>query len=84
MKYTSVVGATRARQLVEQAERVELADRVGQQVDADAEGAHLAHRLEHVDLDADLVQAQRGDGPTDAPADDGERGALVGHGQGTS
>ena len=71
-------------ELVEQAEGVELAHGVGQQVDPDPQGAQLAHRLEHVDLDPDLVQAQGGGGPTDAPADDGERGALVGHGQGPS
>ena len=72
----------RTAELVEQAEGAELAHGVGRQVDPDPQGAQLAHRLEHVDLDPDLVQAQGGGGPTDTPADYGERGALVGHGQG--
>ncbi len=56
-------------QVVEQPERVELAHGVRQQVDADAERAHLAGGLEHVDLDTDLVEPERGREPADAAAD---------------
>ena len=55
---------------VEQAERVELADRVGEQVDPDAGRADLVGGLEDRHVDADLVQAQRGREPADAGADD--------------
>ena len=52
------------------AEVVELAHGVGLQVDADAERAHLAHRLEHDAGHADLVQRQRRRQPADAAAGD--------------
>ena len=43
---------------------------MGQEVDADAEGAHLAHGLDDLDLRADLVQAEGGGQAADAGADD--------------
>ncbi len=52
------------------AEVVELAHRVGLQVHADAQRAHLAHRLEHDARHADLVQRQRRRQPADAAAGD--------------
>ena len=51
-----------------EAEVVELAHGVGLQVDADAERAHLAHRLEHDAGHTDLVQRERGREPADAAA----------------
>ena len=60
----------RRAQRLEQAQRVELAYRVREQVDADAERPHLAHALVHVDVGADLGEAERGDEPADAGSDD--------------
>ena len=52
------------------AEIVELAHRIGLQVDADAERPHLAHRLEDDAAHADLVEGERGCQPADAAAGD--------------
>ena len=57
-------------QLIEEAECIELADRMGEQVDADAEGAQLAGRIEHVRPRTDLVQAEGRRQASDAGADD--------------
>ena len=51
------------------AERVELAHRVREQVDADTEGLNAPHPLVHVDAQTDLVKAERGHQAADAGAD---------------
>ena len=61
-------------QCVEQAEGVQLPHGVGQQVDADPERPDLVDRLEHVDLDPDLVEAQRRRQAADPGADDHDLG----------
>jgi hypothetical protein len=53
-----------------EAEIGELAHGVGLHIDADAERAQFARRLEHDAGYADLVQRQRGGEPADAPARD--------------
>ena len=67
-------------QLIEEAECVELADRMGEQIDADAEGTQLAGRIEHVHLHADFVQAEGGRQASDAGADDQCRADRTGPG----
>ena len=52
------------------AEVEELAHRIGLQVDADAQRAHVAHRLEDDAGHADLVQRQGRRQPADAAAGD--------------
>lgn len=52
------------------AQILEFLHRIGLQVDADAERAHLARRLEHHAGHADLVQRQRGGQPADTAAGD--------------
>ena len=56
-----------------QAELGQLAHRVRQQVDADAEPPELRRALEHAARHADLVQAERERQPADAAADDDDR-----------
>src|SRR5262245_15793626 len=50
-------------EIAEQPEPSELLHRMRQHVDADAELAHLARALEQLDLDARLMQEQRGSQP---------------------
>ena len=52
------------------AEVVELAHGIGLQIDADAERAHLAHRLEDDAGHADLVERERGRQAANAAAGD--------------
>ena len=52
------------------AEIVKLAHRIRLQVDADAERAHLAHRLEDDGAHADLMERERGGQPADAATGD--------------
>jgi hypothetical protein len=59
------------------AEIVKLAHGVGLHVDADAERAHLAHRLEDDAGHADLVQRQGGGEAADAAA--GDENGSIGH-----
>ena len=56
--------------VAEEAEGVELAHGVREEVDADAEGTYLARRFEHLHLHADLVEAERRRQSSDARADD--------------
>ena len=61
-----------------QAELVELAHRVGQQVDADAERAQRRDRLEDLHLEAGRVEAEGRHQPADAAArDDHSQGACL-------
>ena len=64
-------------QLVEQVQTFEHAHGVRQEVDADPERAQLAHRLVDLHLDARLVQRERGDEATDAPAGDDDPHARL-------
>jgi len=57
-------------QLVEEAERMELAYCVREQVDADTEWPQLGRRIEHVHLHADLGKAEGRRQASDACADD--------------
>jgi hypothetical protein len=57
-------------QVTEQAESVELTNCVRQEVDAHPERLDLGGRLEHVDVETELVEAQGGGESPDA-ADDG-------------
>src|SRR5580704_2946643 len=50
---------------------MELAYRVRQQIDADAERAQLGHGIEHVHLHPDFVQAEGCRQASDSGADDG-------------
>ena len=59
-----------------QAERGELAHRMRQQGDADAELLHLGRRFVDVAGDAALVQAEREREAADAAADDGDAGII--------
>jgi len=54
----------------QQAERGELARRVRQQVDSDAEFREFARLVEDLDIDADFVKGQRGGQAADSGPDD--------------
>ena len=54
---------------------------MGKEVDADAEGPHGADALVHVDMHADLVQAERGHETADAGPGDHRPERLPWHGQ---
>ena len=71
-------------ELAEQAELVELAHRVRQQVDPHPERTQIAHRVEDRDCDADLLQAQRGGEAADSRADDDATDIAKSHAQRTS
>src|SRR2546423_15051401 len=66
----------RAQQLVAQTERGELAHRMRQQRDADAELLHLRRRLVHAARDPARVQIERKREPADSAADDCDGHAL--------
>ena len=62
-----------------EAEAAEDAHGAGLDVDADAQRLQLAHRLEHLDIEAGAMEAHRGDESADAGAgnDDLHRGAQA-------